>query len=89
MPRCTTPTFTVELPLRVDDKNERFLTNAFDLGWSLYNAALRTALDNLKRMRESSSWKEACAMPEGPERTRLFKVPSAPGCSGTSIASMG
>lgn len=72
MPRCTTPTFTVELPLRVDDKNERFLTNALDLGWSIYNATLRTALDNLKRMRESSSWKEACAMPEGPERTRLF-----------------
>ena len=70
--KSTTPTFTVELPLRVDDKNERFLTNALDLGWSIYNAALRTALDNLKRMRESSSWKEACAMPEGPERTRLF-----------------
>ena len=70
--RCATPTFIVELPLRVDDRLERFLKNAFEFGWSLYNATLTSALDCLKRMRDSQSWKDTCEMEKGPERNRRF-----------------
>lgn len=70
--RCTTPTFIVELPLLVDDPLQRFLEKAFEFGWSLYNATLRSASDCLKRMRESQSWKDTCKMEKGTERNRRF-----------------
>ena len=70
--RCTTPTFIVELPLLVDDYLQRFLEKAFEFGWSLYNATLTSALDCLKRMRDSQSWKDTCEMEKGPERNRRF-----------------
>ena len=72
--KCTTPSFTVELPLRIDDENERFLTTAFDLGCSIYNATLRSAMECLKRMRNSPSWQEACAMQKGPERNKRLNA---------------
>lgn len=72
--KCTTPSFTVELPLRIDDENERFLSTAFDLGCSIYNATLRSAMECLKRMRNSPSWQEACAMQKGPERNKRLNA---------------
>ena len=51
--KTSTPTFVLELPLRVNDQQDRFLTQAFEFGRMLYNATLGTALGQLQRMRES------------------------------------
>ena len=71
MPACT-PTLVVELPLRVNDQQNRFLTQAFEFGRMLYNATLGTSLGRLQRMRESKAWREARDMPKGKERTKRF-----------------
>ena len=47
----TTPSYIVELPLRVNDQQNRFLEKAFEFGRTLYNATLGTALGRLQRMR--------------------------------------
>ena len=55
----TTPSYIVELPLRVNDQQNRFLEKAFELGRTLYNATLGTALGCLQRMRETQEWRVA------------------------------
>lgn len=68
----STPTFVLELPLRVNDQQDRFLTQAFEFGRTIYNATLGTALGQLKRMRESKEWRETRSMPKGKERSQKF-----------------
>ena len=70
--RSTTSSFIVELPLRINDQENRFLEKAFDFGRTIYNATLGTALGRLHRMRESKEWREARNMPKGKERTDAF-----------------
>ena len=70
--RSTTPSFIVEVPLRVNDQQNRFLEKAFDFGRTIYNATLGTALGRLQRMRESKEWRDARDMPKGKERTEAF-----------------
>ena len=70
--KSTTPTFVIELPLRVNDQRNRFLTQAFEFGRTLYNATLGTALGQLQRMRESKEWRETRDMPKGKERSERF-----------------
>lgn len=70
--KATTPTFVIELPLRVNDQQNRFLTQAFEFGRTLYNATLGTALGQLQRMRESKEWRETRDMPKGKERSERF-----------------
>jgi len=55
----TTPSYIVELPLRVNDQQNRFLEKAFEFGRTLYNATLGTALGRLQRMRETQEWRVA------------------------------
>ena len=50
--RTSTSSYIVELPLRVNDQQNRFLEKAFEFGRTLYNATLGTALGRLQRMRE-------------------------------------
>ena len=70
--KSITPTFVVELPLRVNDQQNRFLTQAFEFGRTLYNATLGSALGRLQRMRESLPWRETRSMPKGKERSKRF-----------------
>ena len=70
--KTSTPTFVLELPLRVNDQQDRFLTQAFEFGRMLYNATLGTALGQLQRMRESKEWRETRNLPKGKERTKKF-----------------
>ena len=64
MKKASTPSFILELPLKTDDASERRLTATFEFGRQLYNATLGTALGRLKRLRESSAWRKAIAMPK-------------------------
>ena len=68
----TTPTFVIEFALRVNDQQNRSLTQKFEFGRMLYNATLGTALGRLQRMRESEQWRQVCAMPKGKERNKRF-----------------
>lgn len=70
--KTSTPTFVLELPLRVNDQQDRFLTQAFEFGRTLYNATLGTALGQIKRLRESKEWREARNLPKGKERSQKF-----------------
>lgn len=70
--KSTTPTIVVELPLGVNDQQNRFLTQAFEFGRTLYNATLSSALGKLQRMRQSQLWRETRSMPKGKERTKRF-----------------
>ena len=49
----TTPSYIVELPLRVNDQQNRFLEKAFEFGRTLYNATLGTCLLYTSRLRSS------------------------------------
>ena len=69
-----TPSYIVELPLRVNDQQNRFLEKAFEFGRTLYNATLGTALGRLQRMRETQEWRGARDMPKGKERTKAFSA---------------
>ena len=70
----TTPSYIVELPLRVNDQQNRFLEKAVEFGRTLYNATLGTALGRLQRMRETQEWRVARDMPKGKARTKAFSA---------------
>ena len=70
----TTPSYIVELPLRVNDQQNRFLEKAFEFGRTLYNATLGTALGRLQRMRETKAGRGARDMPKGKARTKAFSA---------------
>ena len=72
--RTSTFSYIVELPLRVNDQQNRFLEKAFEFGRTLYNATLGTALGRLQRMRETKAWREARDMPKGKARTIAFNA---------------
>ena len=70
--KSNTPTFVIELLLCVNDQQNRFLTQAFEFGRTLYNATLGSALGRLQRMRESLPWRQTRSMPKGKERSKRF-----------------
>lgn len=70
--RTSTPSYIVELPLRVNDQQDRFLKKAFEFGRTLYNATLGTAPGRLQSMRESKAWRNARNMPQGKARSKTF-----------------
>ena len=72
--RTSTSSYIVELPLRVNDQQNRFLEKAFEFGRTLYNATLGTALGRLQRMRETKEWREARDMSKGRDRTKAFNA---------------
>ena len=72
--RTSTSSYIVELPLRVNDQQNRFLKQAFEFGRTLYNATLGTALGRLQRMRETKEWREARDMSKGRDRTKAFNA---------------
>lgn len=70
--KSNTPIFVIELPLCVNDQQNRFFRQVFEFGRTLYNATLGSALGRLQRMRESLSWRQARSMPKGKERSKHF-----------------
>ena len=72
--RTSTSSYIVELPLRVNDQQNRFLEKAFEFGRTLYNATLGTALGRLQRMRETQEWRVVRDMPKGKARTKAFSA---------------
>ena len=70
MKRSTTPTFLLELPLRVDAGQARRLRAHFEAARCLYNALLGEAMKRLRAMRADPAWQEACAIPQTSKQER-------------------
>lgn len=59
MKRAKTPTFLLELPLRVDWSQECGLRAHLEAARCLYNALLGEANKRLRRMRNDPAWQKA------------------------------
>src|ERR1700694_2909536 len=70
MKRSTTPTFLVELPLRVDAGQAKRLRAHFEAARCLYNALLGEALKRLRAMRADPAWQEARTIPQVQKQER-------------------
>ena len=70
MKKSTTPTFLLELPLFVDQRQAKRLRARFEAARCLYNALLGEALARLRRMQADSAWQGACALPRSQKRER-------------------
>lgn len=72
--RDKTPSFVVELPLRVEQQQEKVLLSRFEAGRQLYNACLGEAMRRLNLVKQSRIYKEAKKLPRKDERRKaLFK----------------
>lgn len=96
MPRKSTPTFIVERPVVVSQRDEREMLVRLELGRQLSNACLGEALRRLDRMRESVAWSRARALPRtvgkkpNKERHAAFAaVRHANGFTSESISAFG
>jgi len=70
MKKSKTPTFLLELPLRVDAVQDRRLRTHLEAARCLYNALLGEALKRLHRMRADPGWQAARSLPRGQRRER-------------------
>ena len=70
MKRSKTPTFLLELPLRIDAGQARRLPAHFEAARCLYNALLGEALSRLDRMRADPAWQAARAIPKTQKQER-------------------
>jgi hypothetical protein len=74
MKRTKTPTFLLELPLRLDWGQERHVRGSLEAARCLYNALLGEANRRLHRMRNDPAWQETRAIPrtDKQERAQAF-----------------
>jgi putative transposase len=72
MPKPTTPSFILELPLVVQPEQARVMAGRFECARRLCNAVLGDALNRLDLMRQSKAWQGARLMPRGMPRTQAF-----------------
>jgi hypothetical protein len=74
MKRAKTPTFLLELPLRIDWSQESRLRAHLEAARSLYNALLSEAMKRLRCMRHDPAWNKARTLPRfhKQERTQAF-----------------
>lgn len=77
MPKASTPSFILELPVAVAAGYERALLGRFEAGRRLYNVLLQEALKRLALMRESKAWQASRKLARGPARTAAFKACAA------------
>jgi hypothetical protein len=70
MKRAKTPTFLLELPLRVDWSQERRVRAHLEAARCLSNALLGEANKRLKRMRTDPAWASARALPRANKQER-------------------
>src|SRR2546428_1766409 len=75
-PRRKTPTFLLELPLRVDEGQAKRIRAHLEAGRALYNAVLSEGQQRLHKMRADPRWQEARAIPRSqkPERRAAFSA---------------
>src|SRR5437868_4547775 len=69
-PRRKTPTFFLELPLRVDAGQARRLRAHFEVARLFYNAMLGEAKKRLDHMRADPAWQAARAIPRTQKQER-------------------
>ncbi|MBV9227819.1 MAG: transposase [Chloroflexi bacterium] len=76
MSRSQTPSFLIELPLRVDWSNEKPLRAHLEATRCLYNALLGEASRRLRTMRNDPAWQAARAIPRTKklERAQAFSA---------------
>ena len=74
MKRAKTPTFLIELPLRVDWSQQRRLRAHLQAARCLYNALLSEGNARLRQMHTDPAWSRACAIPrtKRQERAQAF-----------------
>lgn len=70
----TSQSFIVELPIVVDDSERRTIVQKLEYARQLHNATLGTALGQLQQMRQDTAWRQARSMPQGKERTEIFRA---------------
>jgi transposase len=70
MKRAKTPTFLLELPLRIDWSQERHLRAHLEAARCLYNALLGEAMKRLKWMHNDPAWNKARAIPRSHKQER-------------------
>jgi hypothetical protein len=68
--KSKTPTFLLELPLRVDAGQFKRLRAHFEAARCLYNALLGEAMKRLRAMRADPAWQEARAIPQAHKQER-------------------
>jgi len=71
--RTKTPSFIVEMPLTVSDKDAGVLSSRFEAGRQLYNACLGEAMRRQKLVKQSKKYQEARSLKKGKARTSAFK----------------
>ena len=71
--RNRTPSFILDLPMRVDAVQADILQTRLDAARQVCNAALDASLRRLDLLRESRDWRRARKMDKGPARTRAFR----------------
>ena len=76
MKRVKTPTFLLELPLRIDWSQESQVRAHLEAARCLYNALLSQAMKRLTCMRNDPAWTSACALPHShkQERSQAFST---------------
>src|SRR6266571_3561517 len=57
-PRRKTPTFLLELPLRVNEEQAKRIRGHLEAGRALYNAVLSEGQRRLRQMRADPAWQE-------------------------------
>jgi putative transposase len=72
MSRKTSPSFVLELPLKISSKDERVLNARFQVARQVYNACLGEGLRRLKLKRESKAYQTALHLPKGEPRQAAF-----------------
>jgi transposase len=70
MKRAKTPTFLLELPLRIDWSQESRLRAHLEAARCLYNALLSEAMKRLRGMRNDPAWNKARAIPRSHKQER-------------------
>jgi len=95
-PTVKTASFVATLPLRASDADLREAAIRFEIIRQVYNAVLDEALKRLQRMRQSSAYQAALALPKmvaekpNPERAKAFRAAClAHGFTGDALESFG
>ncbi|MHC4076575.1 MAG: helix-turn-helix domain-containing protein [Planctomycetota bacterium] len=65
MPRQNTPSFVIEIPLKVTANQERILLKRFEVARQVYNACLGECLKRYDLLRQSKAWQKARKQPRG------------------------
>ena len=73
MSKTNTPSFILELPLRVTPTQEKRLLARLEAARQVYNACLGESLKRLALLRQSKTYQAACKMPKGKARSRVFR----------------